>query len=129
MIVPAVTGADSPDWTVAELGRVVFTYRLDPALIASPLKLGQQEAVTIAAGEQPSIGFGPDRQARAALLLNILVRVEIRCGHDAAAIRAALNAGSTCSLVKASPAGCEPVPTSSACASCARRQAPCRWQR
>ena len=83
-----MTGAALP-WEVAEIGRLLHTHRLDARLAAGGLGIGPAEAERLTRGD---IGgaFPVVCPARAALLLNILVRLELRCGHDGAALRAAL---------------------------------------
>ena len=59
-------------WEAAEIDRILYAHRLDPALAAS------------------GPGLATHDPERLPLLLNVLVRVELRCAHDTAAIREAL---------------------------------------
>ncbi len=81
-----MTGAMS--WDVAEIGRLLHTHPLDAGLAAGGLALPLEAAEVLKRGDtDDAVAVCP---ARAALLLNILVRLEVRCGHDGAALRAAL---------------------------------------
>lgn len=84
------TATVQDDWVVAEIGRVLWTHALDPTLIAAVLGLTPEDAARLVAGEPAAALPDEEHRDRAALLLNILVRVELRCGHDPVAIRAAL---------------------------------------
>ncbi len=74
-------------WEVAEIGRFLHTHRLDAGLAAGGLDLGVEQAEALKRDVDDAFTVCP---ARAALLLNILVRLEVRCSHDGAALRAAL---------------------------------------
>ena len=78
-------------WTIAEIGRVLYTHALDPTPVAAAL--GVALAMLDACGRDSDVhadaGRTIDEQA-AALVLNILVRVETRCTGDTVAIAAAL---------------------------------------
>lgn len=75
-------------WEVAEIGRLLHTHRLDAGLAAGALGIGLDDAERLkGGGADDVVAVFPDR---AALLLNILVRLELRCGHEGAALRAAL---------------------------------------
>lgn len=65
-------------WEAEELGRLLHTHRIDPDLVVGPPDLVEH-------------GTPNDPCGRAALLLNVLVRVEIRCAGDSVAIRATLD--------------------------------------
>lgn len=63
-------------------------HRLDAALAAGGLAISRDDAERLKSGDTArTIVVCP---VRAALLLNILVRLELRCRHDGAALRAAL---------------------------------------
>ena len=79
------------DWTLAEVGRLLWAHGLDPALAAGALGMTVDEAHQIVAGEPLVVAITEERRTRAALLLNVLTRVELRCGHDTVAIRTALD--------------------------------------
>lgn len=82
----------SPDlhWTLQEIGRLAFSHRLDPAPLAAALGLDADVAVRlIATGQLPELPTRLSSQT-AAWVLNVLVRLEVRCGGDSAAIAAAL---------------------------------------
>lgn len=77
-------------WTLAEIGRVALTHALDAAPLAAVLNIKEPTMVTlIATGELPGPLPVIDQQI-AAYVLNILVRLEVRCGGDSSAIRNAL---------------------------------------
>ncbi len=80
----------SVSWTLAEVGRLLWTHGPDPALAAGALSIGLDEAQRLVAGEPLAVTMTEERRTRAALLLNILTRIELRCEHDPVAIRAAL---------------------------------------
>lgn len=65
-------------WEAEELGRLLHTHRIDPDLVVGTPDLAE-------------LGTPTDPCCRAALLLNVLIRVEIRCAGDSVAIRAALD--------------------------------------
>lgn len=74
-------------WQVAEIGRLLHAHRLDPLLTCMALGIDAEQAARLAsAGEIDGAAHGE----RAALLLNILIRLELRCGHDSRAIAAAI---------------------------------------
>ena len=74
----------------AEIGRLFYTHRLDPNLAASALQISPDDAVGLVGGDNEVLGAIDAQDGRASLLLNVLVRLEQRCGHDSAALRAAL---------------------------------------
>ncbi|MBM7406233.1 MULTISPECIES: hypothetical protein [Sphingomonas] len=77
------------EWEVAEIGRLLHTHRLDAGLACSSLGINADEAERlVAAGEIVSSGEG--LAERSAFLLNVLIRLELRCGHDSRAIAAAI---------------------------------------
>ena len=76
-------------WEAAEIGRLLYTHALDPGLATVPLAIDIAEARALEQGVAGSVPV--ERQPEAALLLNILIRIELRCGHDPVAIRLALN--------------------------------------
>jgi hypothetical protein len=78
----------SVSWEVAEIGRLLHAHRLDPVLACSPLALSVQGAERLAAaGEIATTGVViPDH---AALLLDILNRLELRCRDGSRALAAA----------------------------------------
>ena len=77
-------------WEAAEIGRLLYTHRLDPLLAVGALAIDADAAAALAAGTIGGEVLPPARLPHARLLLNILVRIEVRCGHDPIAIRAAL---------------------------------------
>lgn len=77
-------------WEAAEIGRLLYTHGLDPALVAGALGVNGGDATCLASGAAIDCMVAADRRYHAALLLNVLIRVELRCGHDTIAIRAAL---------------------------------------
>ncbi|WP_375429471.1 hypothetical protein [uncultured Sphingomonas sp.] len=79
----------SVGWTLAELGRLLYTHGLAPTLVAKAVGLDQNDVARLMIGEGLSLDALADG-ARAAFVLNVLVRVEVRCCHDTVAIRAAL---------------------------------------
>lgn len=81
----------STTWTVAELGRVLFAHRLDPALAAAVLSLSPGDTERLVGGRPLGSALDATQLASAVLLLNVLVRLEVRCCHEGAAIRAALD--------------------------------------
>ncbi|NYD91613.1 hypothetical protein [Sphingomonas melonis] len=85
-----MTGA-GVSWTLAEVGRLLWAHGVDSALAAGALDIGLDEAQRLVAGEPLAVTMTEERRTRAALLLNILARIELRCGHDPVAIRAALD--------------------------------------
>ena len=76
-------------WEAAEIGRLLYTHALNPVLVAAPLAIDAGEAHALVEGVTRSVSV--DRQPKAALMLNILVRIELRCGDDPVAIRLALD--------------------------------------
>lgn len=76
-------------WEVAEIGRLLHAHPLDPILACSALALSASEAERLVAarGIATASFVMPEH---AALLLNILVRLEIRCRHDSCALAAAV---------------------------------------
>lgn len=77
-------------WEAAEIGRLFHTHQLDPGLIAPALGITQDDAARLKQGDPSAHGVIGEHGRHAALLLNVLVRLELRCGHDSAAVRAAL---------------------------------------
>lgn len=77
-------------WEATEIGRLLYTHRLDPRLAVSALGIDVDTAAALVAGSKSGEVVAPTRLPHAQLLLNILVRIELRCGHDPVAIRAAL---------------------------------------
>lgn len=105
-------------WKTAGIGRLLCTHHLDPALAVPALGL------STAAAQQPAVT--PDLHDHPALLLNVLVRIELRCGHKPAAMRAALerpldllDGNSIADRLRAGP-----ISPASAC--CARQPVPCQ---
>lgn len=78
------------DWEVAEIGRVLYAHRLDPALACEVLGIDAEQATRLGTLGDVVSCRGNDTAERAALLLNTLLRVELRCAHDPRAIAAAL---------------------------------------
>lgn len=78
-----------PNWVAAEIGRVLYTHALDPALAEGPLAMTAEAASALVMGGP--IKIEPGRVEHGELLLNVLVRLEVRCAHDPVAIRAALD--------------------------------------
>lgn len=79
----------STSWEVAEIGRLLHAHQLDTRLVCSALSLSSDKAERlVAAGETATTGVVPPDHA--ALLLNILTRLEVRCRHDSRALAAAL---------------------------------------
>lgn len=77
-----------PFWSLQEIGRLAFAHRLDPDPLAAALGLDAVAmAKLIATGEVPDALPCP----AAAWVLNILVRLEVRCGGDSSAIAAAMH--------------------------------------
>jgi len=77
------------EWEVAEIGRLLHTHRLDPGLACPAMEIDADAAERlVSAGE--IVSRSADIAARAALLLNILIRLELHCAHDSRAIAAAL---------------------------------------
>ncbi|MBB4088126.1 hypothetical protein [Sphingomonas carotinifaciens] len=75
---------------VAEIGRLVHAYRLDLQLVTSPLGLNADQVGHLRDGYNVFDAVAPDRHEHVSLLLNVLIRVELRCGYDTVAIGAAL---------------------------------------
>ena len=77
-------------WTIAEIGRILYTHALDPAPVAVALSVAPA-MFDGCDGDDVHADAGPAVNERgAALVLNILVRVETRCCGDTVAIAAAL---------------------------------------
>lgn len=77
-------------WTLAEVGRVAFTHALDPTPIAAALRVDHDVIATlIETGELPDALPAIDQRV-AAFVLNIVVRLEVRCGGDSTSIDSAL---------------------------------------
>lgn len=77
-------------WEAAELGRLLYTHRLDPALAAAALGFGEAQVRTLCGGHVGAGDIPPERHEHVALMLNVLIRIELRCGHDSVAVAAAL---------------------------------------
>ncbi len=76
-----------PTWSLQEIGRIAFTHDLDPDPLAVALGLDPVGmASLISAGDMPAL---PCLAAPA--VLNILIRLEVRCGGDSRAIRTAMD--------------------------------------
>lgn len=73
-------------WLLGLLGRLVYSHRLDPGLVASALHVATGDVVALAEGRQVTLGPSP----RLPLVVNILVRVELKLRGDSRAIRRAL---------------------------------------
>lgn len=77
-------------WDFAEIGRLVHAHRLDLQLVTAPLGLNADQVGYLQDGYNVFDAVTPDRHEHVSLLLNVLIRVELRCGHDTVAIGAAL---------------------------------------
>lgn len=98
-------------WMLGEIGRVGLTHSLDRAPIAAALRVDREVIATlIATGEVPDPRSAINERA-AAFVLNIVVRLEVRCGGDSIAIDSALDRPSPSSPVVRLPKRCSPPPT------------------
>lgn len=77
-------------WSLAEIGRVGFTHALDPAPIAVALGMERAALKTLFAAGTVDQCVPSIEPRSASYVLNILIRHEVRCRGDGAAIRAAL---------------------------------------
>ena len=78
-------------WTLAELGRLLYTHGLQANLVANALDINEA-AVSSPVTADPATTLAAHAAGdRAALVLNILVRLEVRCGGDTGAMAAALD--------------------------------------
>ena len=78
-------------WTLAELGRLLYTHGLQASLVANALDLNEAGVAPLVTADGATALAEQARGDRAALVLNILVRLEVRCGGDTGAMAAALD--------------------------------------
>lgn len=77
-------------WEVAEIGRLLHAHQLSPDLIAQALIISPDDAARLEQGDTSVLEDVGSRKGHVSLLLNVLVRLELRCGHDSSSLRAAL---------------------------------------
>lgn len=82
--------SESLVWTLGEIGRLLHTHQLDTELVVKALGISRDDADRLKRGDVGTPDETVRRYDHAALLLNVLVRLELRCGHDTAALHAAL---------------------------------------
>lgn len=82
----AAADVRAPHWLADLLGRLIYTYQLDETMIAAALHATAAEVITLAAGHGTSLAQSP----RLPLVVNVIVRLELRLQGDARAIRDAL---------------------------------------
>ena len=86
-------GPEQDDTRLLDLcGRIMLTHGLTPGLAERALGISAEDARAMVDGTPLTVALDADQSVRLALLTNILVRLEIRCRHDARAIRRALQA-------------------------------------
>ncbi|KQN89953.1 hypothetical protein ASE95_14535 [Sphingomonas sp. Leaf231] len=68
-------------WEVEEIGRLLHAHSVNPGLVTSALRLDAGQAGHLRDGFSVFDAVAADRHEHVSLLLNVLVRVELRCGQ------------------------------------------------